>query len=113
VHAQAMKPVTHAPFNVLFLCVGNSARSILAEAMTNHPPIAGAKFRAYSAGSQPRGEVDPYALDVLRKSRIPTEGLRSKSWDEFSALGAPHMDFVFTVCDPAAMEHCPVWPANR
>jgi protein-tyrosine-phosphatase len=107
-----MKPAADAPLNVLFLCVGNSARSILAEAMTNHPPISGAKFRAYSAGSQPRGEVDPLALAVLRQSRIPTEGLRSKSWDEFSAPGAPHMDFVFTVCDPSGMEHCPVWPGQ-
>jgi len=107
-----MKPAADRPLNVLFLCVGNSARSILAEAMTNHPPISGAKFRAYSAGSHPKGEVDPLALDVLRQSRIPTEGLRSKSWDEFSAAEAPKMDFVFTVCDPSAMEQCPVWPGQ-
>ncbi len=107
-----MKPVTDAPLNVLFLCVGNSARSILAEAMTNHPPISGGKFRAYSAGSHPKGEVDPLAIDVLRQSRISTDGLRSKSWDEFAGSNAPKMHFVFTVCDPSGMEQCPVWPGQ-
>ena len=107
-----MNATVDAPLNVLFLCTGNSARSILAEAMANHAPIAGGKLRAYSAGSHPKGEVDPLAIDVLRQSRIPTEGLRSKSWDEFAAADAPKMDFVFTVCDQAAMEPCPVWPGQ-
>jgi arsenate reductase len=107
-----MHPPADAPLNVLFLCTGNSARSILAEAMANHPPIGGGKFRAYSAGSQPKGEVDPLAIEVLQRSRIPTEGLRSKSWDEFATTDAPKMDFVFTVCDQAALEPCPVWPGQ-
>jgi arsenate reductase len=107
-----MGPHTDAPLNVLFLCTGNSARSILAEAMTNHAPISGGKFRAYSAGSDPKGEVDTLAVEILRQSRIPTDGLRSKSWEEFAAAGAPKMDFVFTVCDQAAMEPCPIWPGQ-
>jgi arsenate reductase (thioredoxin) len=107
-----MNATADAPLNVLFLCTGNSARSILAEAMANHAPIAGGKFRAYSAGSQPKGEVDPLTIEVLRQSRIPTEGLRSKSWDEFAAPDAPKMDFVFTVCGEASMEPCPVWPGQ-
>ena len=98
--------------NVLFLCTGNSARSILAEAMTNHAAIAGDKFQAYSAGSQPRGVVDPIALEILQQSRIPIEGLHSKSWEEFSRPDAPKMDFVFTVCDAAAAEPCPTWPGQ-
>jgi arsenate reductase len=98
--------------NVLFLCIGNSARSILAEAFANHPSIAGGKFRAYSAGSHPLGVVDPLAIEVLAQARIPTDGLRSKSWDEFRAEDAPKMDFVFTVCDQSAMEHCPAWPGQ-
>ena len=105
-------PATDPPLNVLFLCVGNSARSILAEAMANHPPIGGGKFRAYSAGSQPKPDIDPMAIEVLRESRIPTDGLRSKSWDEFTGDAAPRMDFVFTVCDPAALEQCPIWPGH-
>jgi arsenate reductase len=98
------------PLNVLFLCTGNSARSILAEAATRH--FAGARFRAYSAGSYPRGEVNPFALELLRSQHLPTEGLRSKSWDEFAVPGAPVMDFVFTVCDQAAGEQCPYWPGQ-
>jgi len=107
-----MNPTADAPLNVLFLCTGNSARSILAEAMANHAPIAGGKFRAYSAGSHPKGDVDPLAIEVLQRSRISTDGLRSKSWSEFAGADAPKMDFVFTVCDQAAMEPCPVWPGQ-
>lgn len=96
-------------FNILFLCTGNSARSILAESALNK---RGGRFRAYSAGSFPRGEVNPDALRLLQRISYPTEGLRSKSWDEFTAPGAPGMDFIFTVCDDAAGEVCPVWPGH-
>jgi arsenate reductase len=99
-------------FNVLFLCTGNSARSIMAEALLNNLAIGGGKFKAFSAGSFPRGEVHPLAIETLAANRLPTTGYRSKSWDEFSAAGAPRMDFVFTVCDQAASEVCPIWPGQ-
>jgi len=97
-------------FNVLFLCTGNSARSILAEALMDQ--LGNGLFRGFSAGSFPKGEVHPMALDLLRKSGHDVSGLRSKSWDEFSAPDAPQMDFVFTVCDNAANEVCPIWPGK-
>jgi protein-tyrosine-phosphatase len=96
--------------SVLFLCTGNSARSILAEAYLNH--AARGRFTAYSAGSQPAGRVNAFALELLAKSRLPSTRARSKSWDEFARPGAPQIDFIFTVCDSAAAEVCPVWPGR-
>ena len=101
--------VTH-PLNVLFLCTGNSARSILAESLINH--WGRGKFRGFSAGSHPKGKVHPIALELLKHMKLPAEGLRSKDWSEFALSGASSLDFVFTVCDKAAAETCPVWPGQ-
>ncbi|HEV7163914.1 MAG TPA: arsenate reductase ArsC [Gammaproteobacteria bacterium] len=99
-------------YKVLFLCTGNSARSIIAEVVMNHLAIGNGKFKAYSAGSHPKDVPNPLALDVLKHSNFSVEGLRSKSWDEFATPGAPPLDFVFTVCDQAAQEACPYWPGQ-
>ena len=98
------------PLNVLFLCTHNSARSIIAECIMNR--LGGTKFKGYSAGSHPRGQVHPYALELMQRLNYDASNLRSKSWEEFAAPGAPQLDFVFTVCDDAANETCPVWPGQ-
>jgi arsenate reductase (thioredoxin) len=97
-------------FDVLFLCTHNSARSIIAETVVNH--LGAGKFKGHSAGSLPSGHVHPYAVDLLNQLKYPTDGLRSKSWEEYSRADAPKLDFVFTVCDNAAAEVCPVWPGQ-
>lgn len=106
------KSLAHRPYNVLILCTGNSARSILGEVAFSHLPVCKGKFVGYSAGSQPKGQPNPVALEFLRQNQFPTDGLRSKSWDEFAKPGAPVMDFVITVCDQAAGEQCPYWPGQ-
>jgi arsenate reductase len=102
--------VAHGPYNVLFLCTGNSARSVIAEALLTR--FGEGRFRAFSAGSHPKGQVHPLALRLLQQRGFPTDGLRSKGWEEFAAAGAPLMELIVTVCDNAAGEVCPVWPGQ-
>ena len=102
--------MTKRIYNVLFICTGNSARSIIAEGLLNY--LGAGNFKAFSAGSHPNGTVNPLALATLARLRIPTDGFRSKSWDEFTQAGAPRLDFAFTVCDNAAGEVCPYWPGQ-
>lgn len=102
--------MTERTYNVLFLCTGNSACSIMAEALIS--TMGHGRFKGYSAGSRPTGKVNPFAVEQIQRTGYPLENLRSKSWDEFGAQGAPHMDFIITVCDSAAGEQCPVWPGH-